>query len=142
MQAVGAYLWELRRRKGVSRATVGKALGDVDHSQIERIEKGQTDTRGSLLLAFVHAVGGNPDDVVALMVEPKATADEGKQLAAQWWSQQIQGATPQEQDERRQQAMALVDALLADPAKLDRLMGYGERLLEEQQGRTETPEES
>lgn len=55
MEAVGAYLRTLREARKLSRASVAAQIG-THESQLVRIEAGDQDTRGSLLLAFINAV--------------------------------------------------------------------------------------
>lgn len=75
MEAVGAYIREMREGRNESRASVAHVVG-THESQLVRIEKGQQDARGSLLLAIVHHVGGDTNIVFELMA-PDKTAKDG-----------------------------------------------------------------
>ena len=97
----------------------------VDHTQIERIEKSQTDTRGSLLLRIVHTLQGSPEQLTELMVNPHATPEDGRRLASEWLK--AGGAFHL----AREDLANLVDGLAEDPARFQKWLGYGERLLEE-----------
>lgn len=108
----------------MSRNALGQKIG-TDHSLIERIEKGQTDTRGSLLLRIVHMLQGSPDQLTELMVNPNATPDDGRRLANEWLK--AGGAFRLARDD----LATLVDGLVEDPARFQKWLGYGERLLEE-----------
>ena len=97
----------------------------VDHTQIERIEKSQTDTRGSLLLRIVHTLQGSPDQLTELMVNPDATPEDGRRLASEW----LKAGSALHLV--RQDLATLIDELAEDPARFQKWLGYGERLVEE-----------
>lgn len=80
MKAAGAYLWELREARALSREAVADAIGTND-VQIMRIEKGTIDTRGSLLLKFVNVVAGDAELLKTLMVDDAASEEDGRRLA-------------------------------------------------------------
>lgn len=128
MKAAGTYLRMLREAERIGRGALARQL-HTDDSQIERIEKGQIDTRGSLLFAFIRAVRGNAEHVMTLLLDAAATEADGRALAEAWL--RAAPTDPEEQDERRRRALHLVDDLLADPRMLDQLLGYGDRLREE-----------
>jgi transcriptional regulator with XRE-family HTH domain len=81
--AVGAYLRRLRTHRRMT-PTVTAAYAGTDPSMLNRIEKGNIDTRGSLLLALTRTVGGNMDDIQHLMHDRHATALTGEQRANRW----------------------------------------------------------
>lgn len=85
MQAAGAYLSTLREALGLKPYRLAKMLG-TSSSQIERIEAGEIETRSSLLFAFVDAVQGNPEQVMKLVLDKHATAEQGKAVAEAWLS--------------------------------------------------------
>lgn len=128
MKAVGSYLWILREAERIGRGALAQQL-HTDDSQIERIEKGKIDTRGSLLFAFIRAVRGNVEHVMALLLDEAATEADGRELAKAWL--RVMPADPEALDERRRRLQDLVDELLANPHLLDQLIGYGYRLREE-----------
>jgi transcriptional regulator with XRE-family HTH domain len=128
MKAVGSYLRALREAGRIGRGALARELG-TDDSQIERIEKGQIDTRGSLLFAFIHAVRGNAEHIMQLLLADAASEEEGRALAEVWLAEAR--GDPAALDERRRRALSLIDDLLADPRALDQLLGYGDRLREE-----------
>jgi transcriptional regulator with XRE-family HTH domain len=80
MQAVGTYLRTLREAKNLSRGDLAKQV-DSNEMQILRIEKGEGDTRGSMLMKLVRLVGGNAEHIADLWSSNSATSDDGKQLA-------------------------------------------------------------
>jgi transcriptional regulator with XRE-family HTH domain len=80
MQAVGTYLRTLREAKNLSRGDLAKQV-DSNEMQILRIEKGEGDTRGSMLMKLVRLVGGNAEHIADLWSSNNATSDDGKRLA-------------------------------------------------------------
>ncbi|MFP4441006.1 MAG: helix-turn-helix transcriptional regulator [Chloroflexaceae bacterium] len=108
--AVGAYLRRLRTHRQMTPTVTAASVG-TDPSMLNRIEKGNIDTRGSLLLALTQAVGGNVSDVQRLMHDHYATAITGEQRANAWIALVEMPPTP---DEVQQLTQALTT--LAQPA--------------------------
>lgn len=81
--AVGAYLRVLRLDAGLGRPTVANMI-KTSEGQIRRVEIGEQDSRGSLLLAFCRAVKGNPKDIERLTLDEDATAEDGEETARNW----------------------------------------------------------
>jgi hypothetical protein len=131
--AVGAYLRRLRTHWQMTPTVTAASVG-TDPSMLNRIEKGNIDTRGSLLLALTQAVGGNVSDVQRLMHDQYATAMTGEQRANAWLAlletpptpdevQQLSQAvttlaqpatTPTLSDEEQRQRLALLRATLRE----------------------------
>lgn len=132
--AAGAYIRTLREARHLSRAKLA-TLARTHESQIERIEKGEQDTRGSLLIAIVQAVRGNLDQIGQLLLSDAATVDDGRQLAQVWLTQEEQHALDRFAahipDPQVAAVIAHIEQLQADPEALFRLRGYLERLVEE-----------
>ena len=126
MQAAMMYLRVLREARKLSQADIARAAG-VESKQVYRWEKGESEPSASGLAAFVYAVRGNIQEVMRLILNDDSTEDMGRQLARAILEQ----GPPAAREQRRLQAIALIDSLLADPQKIDRLLGYGERLREE-----------
>jgi transcriptional regulator with XRE-family HTH domain len=126
MQAAMTYLRVLREARKLSQADIARAA-QVESKQVYRWERGESEPSASSLAAFVQAVRGNIEEVMRLILSTDATEDMGRQLARAILEQ----GPPDEREQRRQEAIALIDSLLADPEKIDRLLGYGERLREE-----------
>lgn len=82
MVAAGAYIRTLRERRDLTRDVVAERAG-TSVSQLVRIEAGEQETRGSLLLAIVAAVQGNAQHVADLLLSESATAGDGRELAEQ-----------------------------------------------------------
>jgi len=85
MVAAGAYLRTLREARGLTRDEVAYQIG-TNGVQVMRIEKGEVDTRGSLLMALARRVQANVDQLSRLLLDDKATAEDGQQLATRWLS--------------------------------------------------------
>lgn len=134
MVATGAYLWALREAMGLSRDEVAYEA-NTNGVQVMRIEKGEIDTRGSLLLSIVKTVKGNAEHVAQLLLGD-FTAEDGRRLAEQWLSgSEIKQAETLAAEIRNQgkvaEALEIIRRLEAlDPAALDRLLSYGQGLLD------------
>lgn len=125
-QAVGAYLRVLREARQMSREILARKL-KTNGSQIERIEAGGIDTRGSLLLRLVDVLKGNVEHLKQLFLDEQATADDGRRLAEEWLAGKSTSSTSLDEE-----IEALARSLAADPQRLGQWLGYGQRLLEEQ----------
>jgi transcriptional regulator with XRE-family HTH domain len=132
--AAGAYIRTLREARHLSRAKLA-ALAHTHESQIERIERGEQDTRGSLLIAIVQAVRGNLDQIGRLLLDEAATADDGRRLAQEWLMpkerQVLERFATGIPDEHVAAVITHIGRLQADSEALIRLRGYLERLIEE-----------
>jgi predicted transcriptional regulator len=80
LKAAGAYLWELRTMRGLSRADVGKPF-ETNDVQIMRVEKGELDTRYSLFFGLIDLLSGDANVAMRLVVDPTATEEEARRLA-------------------------------------------------------------
>lgn len=131
---VGRYLETVREARRMSREAVAEKVrhrtgGSTNAVQIMRIEKGQP-TGAATLAAMAEAVGADIRQMLNLLLDEQMSAEQAAQLAEAYVRRNA--GTPDEQEARRLEALALIDRLLADPRLLDRLMGYGQRLLDEQ----------
>ncbi len=124
MQAVGAYLKRLREGKGLSRDQVAHQIG-TNNVQVFRIETGAIDTRGSLLLRFVHVVEGNPDEVLRLLLE---LGDKDENIS------EPPPATPQHAPAEVVEALEVTLALQHNQELLAQWVAYGKRLMEQGNG--------
>jgi transcriptional regulator with XRE-family HTH domain len=131
VQAAGSYLRVLREARGISRDAIAEAAA-TSVSQILRIERGQQETRSSVLLMFVQMVGGSTEELAALLLDAKADADIGEQRARAWAV--LTTPTPSSDASRGRVAtlIQLVNDMRTDVSSLDKLIGYGTRLLDEQ----------
>lgn len=128
MQVAMTYLRVLREAHDLSQEDVARAT-NVTVKQIGRWERGESEPGVVGLAAFVQLVQGSMEDVKRLILDQKA--DENAALRAAETILHFINQVPDERDARRQRAIALIDDLLADPQKMDRLLGYGARLQEE-----------
>jgi transcriptional regulator with XRE-family HTH domain len=132
--AAGAYIRTLRETRQLTRAKLA-ALTGTNIAQIERIERGEQETRGSLLIAIVQAIQGNLEQIGQLLLSDTATADDGQQLARAWLTQEEQRQIDQFAAQIPNSQIAAVNAyieqLQADPGAIFRLRGYLERMIEE-----------
>lgn len=91
LQAVGAYLHACRDARGYSRVRLAALVG-TSEAQIVRIEQGDQDTRGSLLLAIVRALGASADVVTDLALSEQDSPEAGRAAAERWLAERA-GAT-------------------------------------------------
>lgn len=80
MKAVGAYLHTLREHHDLTLTEIAKKL-KTSSSLIFRVEQGQGETRGSILLGFTRLVEGSPDDIANLLLNPNASVEDGQTFA-------------------------------------------------------------
>jgi transcriptional regulator with XRE-family HTH domain len=128
MDALGTYFATLRGSK--SRAKLAAEAG-ISEMSILRIEVQNQEPKAEALVALVGALKARWEDVEYLLKHAKS-ADEGRQLAEQVQEQLRQAES---EDERHQVLQRLIADLEANPQKLDQLIGYGARLLEEDRRR-------
>lgn len=125
MEAVGAYLRTLREAHKLSRAAVAAQIG-THESQLVRIEAGEQDTRGSLLLAFIGVVRGRAGDVQRLILNHEATADDGRRLADEVLTQAERDSilAIADTDPKRAALLRRIAELSDDPELRARIEGY------------------
>lgn len=112
MVAAGMYLWTLRAARGMSRTEVAAAAG-TNEAQIERIEKGRIDTRGSLLFRVLSVVGGDAQQLYELTLDEYAAAEQGREVAFSWLS-------PEAREDIRREAAAIPDEDVAEALEIIR----------------------
>lgn len=110
MIAIGEYLHTLRESLGRTRTEIATQIG-TSPSQIHRIEHGEQDTRGTLLLAFNDAVDGNVEQLKSLLLDPTATQTDGRDQAKIWLQQGY-----------RRNLLSLVASATADPHPQDEIL--------------------
>lgn len=81
--AAGAYLQTLRTSAGLSQKDVAKLLKTSD-SQIDRIERGQTNTRGTVWFQVAEILAANLYELSQLLTDTSASKEDGIALANQW----------------------------------------------------------
>lgn len=128
MNAVAAYCRELRMYRGLTQRNLAQAIG-LSERQYARWEAQQTGINDEAMLKLVSVLQA-PTDHIRYLLSEDVTEEQGK-LFAQRWLAEIAAESQDMRDERIDRAQSLIDALRANPRALDRLVGYGERLLEE-----------
>jgi transcriptional regulator with XRE-family HTH domain len=88
-QSAGAYLRSLREKRGLSLEEVGRAL-QTSKSQVQRIERGQGETRTTLFLGYARLVGANVRHAIGLLFDDPASE-------ATFWDD-FDRLTPKQQD--------------------------------------------
>jgi transcriptional regulator with XRE-family HTH domain len=83
MVAAGAYIRRLRNKLGMSQEDIARAL-ETSQKQVSRWENGEHQPLGAKLNALVALVQGNMSDIMALLSNPSATAEDGERLADTW----------------------------------------------------------
>jgi transcriptional regulator with XRE-family HTH domain len=83
MEAVGAYLMELRTQKGITREQIADATG-VTVMTIFRIEERDQEPKAGIFAGIVKHVGASWDEVQRLLLDPRATGADGKAAARRW----------------------------------------------------------
>lgn len=121
--AAGAYLWELRKSTGLSRDDVAKKFA-TSRTIIEGIETGERETRSSLLLAFTRLVNGSAEQITDLLLDEKTTAEDGREAA--------RNLLKQLSDAELANVIRIFQHVKQNPSSFDRLIGYADRLLEEE----------
>lgn len=138
MLAFTTYIRTLIDAQGLKVGAVMKDAG-VGSNYLWRLEA-QTRKRPSaeIALALIKAANGNKQHIDQLL-KPKTNEEMGREMASQWLKELKQNGV-QPQDDQRQEAIGTIDALINDPARLGQLIGYGKRLIAEQQAERESRE--
>jgi plasmid replication initiation protein len=136
IEAVGGYLRALvLAQPDLSYASVCRAAG-VKTNYLSRLGiGGKNSTKepsARVLLKLVRAARGRIEDLEQLLYSETATIEEGRKLGES--TAAALRAAPNE-DARRQVLERLIADLEANPQKLDQLIGYGSRLIEEDRRR-------
>lgn len=112
--SAGIYLRVIRERRDMSRAEIAKKI-KTSVQTVANIENGDKEPRGSLLFAFIDAIGADVGDVKRLVLERDDEA-EAYRLAdmrlAAYANQQVNTFAEQV---GKQQADTIARRLLADP---------------------------
>lgn len=136
MEAVGAYLRELRESRGKSAVAIAEAIG-TSQTHIWRIEQGKTQSiRAEMLFSFVQSVSGSLDDVQNLLMNPAATSDDGKFLANRRRHTLVQENRMTYEtmcsDNDVLKAIGYVLKIRHDHSRMERLLDFGRQLIEEE----------
>ena len=122
--AVIAYLREIRDKRGLSQEALAQATG-LSLRQVNRWENGGSDMlKADTLMKAVEFLGASLEQTKFLIIHSDLSADEGRRRAHEWLNS---GNIDKLPDPVQRLAQSL------DLAHMNRWIGYGERLLEEQQ---------
>lgn len=137
LKAAGAYLWALREEQELSRADVAVQVGTSD-VQLMRIEKGEIDTRGSMLMSLLRVLRGNANQVETLILDQEATEQQARDMASSWLkelnrahydiAQQLAAEIPVDQAKR---ALEVIRRL-RDPARTREWLDLGQWYIDRQ----------
>ena len=135
MEAVGAYLREIREKKGKSAVAIAEAIG-TSQTHIWRIEQGKTQSiKAEMLFSFVQAVGANVGDVEKLLLDSSATPSDGKSLANRRLHDAVRETTvPYSVMVSDDDVLVAIDYVLKlrhDRTRMEKLLDFGKQLLEE-----------
>ena len=125
------YLRTLRESQGVSQSDVGRVAG-VEAKQVYRWERGENEPPASGLAAFARLVKGDFGHIAQLLlVDSDDVIDEEVALALAADRTEELRQPEADQQSRTQRTTAIIARLRAHPHRLDRWLGYGERLIDE-----------
>jgi transcriptional regulator with XRE-family HTH domain len=118
VRAAGAYLLELRKRKGWSRADVVQAIehryGDrVGGSTVKRVEEGGANASGSIWAMMNDVLGGDIVHLDQLLRSPDAPPDAGVRLAEELLAS-LEASAGADADSDEERTAALLLALYND----------------------------
>jgi transcriptional regulator with XRE-family HTH domain len=141
VQAVGGYIRHLRTQQGLTATAVAQAA-KTNSNYIWRIEQGKIKEPGAELLGtLVRAVNGSIEDAISLLLDADATVADGEARAAQWLAREelVEATRAQDAldqlaalipDDRVEEALALLEELVAHPYQMGKVMEYGRQLLD------------
>lgn len=123
--AVVAYLREIRIQRGLSQEALAQAMG-LSLRQVNRWENGGSDmVAADALLKAVDFLGASLEQTKFLIIHNNFSADEGRRRASEWLERGNLNTTIPDPIERLARSL--------DSTHMYQWVGYGERLLEEQQ---------
>lgn len=135
MEAVGAYLREIREGKGKSAVAIAEAIG-TSQTHIWRIEQGKTQSiKAEMLFSFVQSIGADVGDVEELLLNPSATSSDGKRLARRRLFDAVHETTaPYNIMVSDDDVLVAIDYILKlrhDRTRMEKLLDFGKQLLDE-----------
>jgi transcriptional regulator with XRE-family HTH domain len=127
MKAVGSYLKNLRKQKGLSQKYIADYL-NVSEKQVLRWEKGLSDPASSMLIHFSKIVDGSLEDISELLLSTDDNNDIGEELAEKRITlSQLQ--VPQSSERYLVQAIEHAMMLRGDRSRLEKLVDFGKKLV-------------
>lgn len=137
MDAVAIYLREIRQARGLTQESLAERVG-VSKRTIERFERNEGEVSASTFEQIIAALRASAQQIHYLATNAAATIDQAKSLAREWLRDNTQDQLNELADSihsggKMAEALALIQQLERDPAALDRLLGYGQSLLDSRQ---------
>jgi transcriptional regulator with XRE-family HTH domain len=136
MYTVMLYLRDLREHSGLTQPDIADAVG-VRSKQVYRWEAGQNVPGFPKLLVFAREVKASLDHVASLLLlddDDIVSQRVARELARDRWEELQAGSHASTQDEQTRHLCEVIDRLRADPDRLNRVIGYADRLLDEMNG--------
>lgn len=121
MESVVAYLGELRDGQHISRAQLAAMLETTEQT-IFRIERGQQEPKGGLLVGLVTMLRGSWDEIRRLQLGKDATPDLGRDLARQRL-QRLRTAQDRIEVLMEEEPAVLLETIRQATAQLERRIG-------------------
>ena len=132
--AAATYLKTIREARGISQYEVATGLG-TSTRVVGGWERAETDPASSSLAAFTRFIHASAEHVVSLLIDPNATQADGVRLAQEWLEQSKQQFLNEldsaSSDEQLHDLLTILRSFSSNPRKLGQLLGYAERLLDE-----------
>ncbi len=132
--AAATYLKTIREARGISQYEVATSLG-TSTRVVGGWERAESDPASTSLAAFTRFVRASAEHVVTLLINPDATQDDAVQLAHEWLEQSKQQFLDEldsaSTDEQLRDLLTILRSFSSNPRKLGQLLGYAERLLDE-----------
>jgi transcriptional regulator with XRE-family HTH domain len=110
MKAATAYLWRLREKQKISRAKLANLVSTTENT-IWRVETGQQEPGGRLLISLVTALQANWQDVVDLVDQKNATQEDGRARADLWLALRASRTPPDTQTTPLDQLTTIIGEL-------------------------------
>lgn len=130
--AAGTYLRLLREHQRLSRQAVAEALSTSD-SQIERIELGQTNTRGTMWFQVAELLSANIVELARLLTDARADKGDGAAAAEAWLALTSEERAAYRRllasTNGRARLLRSVARVAEDPEMRSQAQGYLDRLL-------------
>lgn len=134
MDTVGIYIREIRVGRGFTQESLAERVG-VSKRTIERLERNEGEITVSTFEQIVAAIRASAEQIHQLATNATIPVETAKEMARKWLhnntDNQIAEVTAQIRAEGKvAEALALIQQLQNDPAAIDRLLGYGQSLLD------------
>jgi transcriptional regulator with XRE-family HTH domain len=135
--AAGAYLRRLRKARGYTQIDIAVEL-DEHESQINRLEAGKTNVNAAVMFKAMRALGGNPAELIDLLLDPRDLPEVGEAAAEHRLNAQrdamrslAERSFGYEVEAIEAEIRAILLQIGADRLRLGKWLGYGRRLADE-----------